>query len=482
VTDPRATVRLVADSGITFMQEYRVVMGGSPWRLSKLNGAALDAMQVLATSPRHPIDVVQGPASDLLIDRGFAHPVVRPRPGPHNITVVVPAYGRGAMLRRCLAALPDIRVVVVDDGTPNPDDIVAAAHQYGAHYLRLPRNAGPAAARNAGLRATNTPLVAFLDSDCEPEPNWLDVLVPHFDDPRVVAVAPRVVPRTLDASLLARFEASHSALDMGKSPALIRPGGRVGYVPSAALVVRRTSVADQPFDENLRVGEDVDLVWRLAETGAHVRYESAAIVRHAMPASLRAGLLRRVEYGSSAAPLQARHNGRLAPVRMSGWSAATFVALALGQPIVAGMIMTSGMAVTANRLRTAAVDMRVAPRLAAMTLASDSRGLGHALRREYWPLGAVAIAAAPWSRAARLATASMLVPLAMEWHRDRPNVGPIRYVGLRLASDLAYGTGVLTGCWQDRTIAPLRPSIQGIPGRRFTQLGRSRTTTPARQA
>lgn len=59
--------------------------------------------------------------------------------------------------------------------------------------VRHPTSLGPAAARNTGLAAAATPLVAFLDSDVVPEPSWLPPLLAAFEDPAVGLVALRIV-------------------------------------------------------------------------------------------------------------------------------------------------------------------------------------------------------------------------------------------------------------------------------------------------
>jgi cellulose synthase/poly-beta-1,6-N-acetylglucosamine synthase-like glycosyltransferase len=132
-----------------------------------------------------------------------------------------------------------------------------------------------------------TPFVAFLDADTVAPADWIERLGGHFEDPRVAAVAPRV-----DGKLL----------DMG-------PGRNVPYVPSAALIVR-TELAR--FDEALRYGEDVDLVWRLLDGGWRVVYEPDVVVHH----DERRRLRRRFRYGTSAAPLAARHPDRMRHVRL----------------------------------------------------------------------------------------------------------------------------------------------------------------------
>ena len=170
-------------------------------------------------------------------------------------------------------------MIVVDDGSRDQDAVASVAAEAGAAVLRRPVNGGPAAARNTGLAAAETPLVAFLDSDCVPGPGWLDALLPHFADPAVGAVAPRIVPHEDGRTWLARYEGASSTLDMGRGPASSGPGSRVPYVPGAALVVRKDA-AGAGFAEDMQVGEDVDFVWRLAAAGWRVRYEPAATMGH----------------------------------------------------------------------------------------------------------------------------------------------------------------------------------------------------------
>ncbi|MFB9836926.1 hypothetical protein ACFFNX_32610, partial [Actinoallomurus acaciae] len=86
--------------------------------------------------------------------------------------------------------------------------------------------------------------------------------------------------------------------------------------------------------------------------------------------------------------------------------------------------------------------------------------LGHALRREWWPLGLVCLAAGGRSRAARAGATAMLAPIALEWIRHRPALDPVRYTALRLTEDLAYGSGVTRSAWTHRSLAPLLPRVR----------------------
>ena len=139
---------------------------------------------------------------------------------------MIPVRDRHAELARCLSGLRDLpHVIVVDDASADPEAIKRIAAEHGAAVIHRPVNGGPGAARNTGLAAAGTDIVSFLDSDCVPRPGWLDGLLPHFTDPAVGAVAPRIVPHEKGTGWLARYEGASSSLDMGARP-VSRPPGR----------------------------------------------------------------------------------------------------------------------------------------------------------------------------------------------------------------------------------------------------------------
>jgi mycofactocin system glycosyltransferase len=239
-----AGLRLRPDPGSRLLAGGTLLVGGSPVRVLRLtpSGARLVAGWWSGT-PVPDNDRARALARRLL-DTGIAHPAPNAEGStvPGQVTVVVPVRDRHAELARCLAGLTNLPcVIVVDDGSDDPAAIARAAAGAGARVLRREVNGGPGAARNTGLAAAQTPLVAFLDSDCVPGPGWLDRLLPHFADPAVGAVAPRIAPAEDGPTWLARYEGASSTLDMGARPSIVRPGARVPYVPGAALVVRKAA-------------------------------------------------------------------------------------------------------------------------------------------------------------------------------------------------------------------------------------------------
>ena len=133
---------------------------------------------------------------------------------------------------------------------------------------------------------------------------------------------------------MARYEAVRSSLDLGQREAPVVPYGTVSYVPSAAIICRRSVLNEVGgFDETLSSGEDVDLCWRFIEAGARLRYEPIALVAHDHRTQLREWFTRKAFYGSSAAPLSVRHPGKTAPLVISGWTLLVWILLAMGSGI-----------------------------------------------------------------------------------------------------------------------------------------------------
>ncbi len=256
-----AGFRLRPDPGTRTLAGGTVITGGYPIRVLRLTPAGTRHVAGWWEGAPVPGNLKARALARRLLDTGIAHPLLEEGPAENpEVTVVVPVRDRHAELARCLAGLTGgLPVIVVDDGSRDPAAIQSVAAAAGASVVRRPVNGGPAAARNTGLAAAETPLMAFLDSDCVPGPGWLDALLPHFADPAVGAVAPRIVPHEAGRTWLARYEGASSTLDMGHRASIVRPGSRVPYVPGAALVVRKAA-AGTGFAEDMQVGEDVDFV------------------------------------------------------------------------------------------------------------------------------------------------------------------------------------------------------------------------------
>jgi mycofactocin glycosyltransferase len=468
---PRGS-RIDLDRSVHTFQGGTVLTGGHPGRVIRLSDSGADVLASLletgVTSDRG------GEVARRLVDAGMAHPRPVPdgdgerRPGeaPETVTIVVPVRDRPETLDRCLRSIGGCApTIVVDDGSERPGPIAAVCQEHEIRLIRRTANGGPAVARNEALAHVETPLVAFVDSDCTVDSGWLDGLLPFFDDPEVAAVAPRVRPTPHPGdTVLARFSGARSALDMGDEPSGVGPDKKVRYVPTAALVVRRASLDNTApvFDPALRFGEDVDLVWRLVDAGWAVRYEPSVVVTHREPRSWAEVLGRRIRYGTSAAPLAARHPSRLAPVELQPWPAASGLALLSGHPLVAAVSAGATGAELARRLRPYGVPLTTCLRWTSSAAGWTIVGMGHAAT----VVGGPALIATIAGRRRRLAAAAavlLVVPPVVEWARRRPRLDPVRWSVAAIADDMAYGLGVWIGCLRAGRLGPVLPRLGAQP-------------------
>jgi lipopolysaccharide/colanic/teichoic acid biosynthesis glycosyltransferase len=222
--------------------------------------------------------------------------------------VVVPAYRAAATIGDCVAALRAQTVpgeiVVVDDGSP--DDTAARAAAAGARALCV-SHGGAAAARNAGWRATDAPIVLFTDADCRPRPDWAERLLTALADPGVSGARGRyatrqrgLVPRFVQAEYEEKYDrlARRAAID---------------FVDTYAAAYRRSALeAAGGFDERFRRAtvEDQDLSFRLVAAGHRLAYAPGAVVEHRHPERLASYVARKFRIGADKAALLRAMPGR----------------------------------------------------------------------------------------------------------------------------------------------------------------------------
>jgi mycofactocin system glycosyltransferase len=461
------------------------VFGGSPGRLFRLNGRAAKGFAELRAGTVRTQDAAT--LGRRFTDVGLLHPrpATTARPDQAGtVTVVIPVRDRVAELDRCLAALGSSNttvktVLVVDDASRDPAALAEVVHRHGAELIRRPVNGGPGAARNTALENAETEFIAFCDSDCLPDPGWIDALLGHFDDPLVVAAAPRIVaagdPPVTRAD---RFAHARPALDLGDRPARVAPMTRVSYLPTAALILRRKALENikKPagFDPALRYGEDVDLIWRLLESGGRIRYDPSVHVGHVEPHGWRALLTRRFAYGTSAAPLEDRHPGQVAPLILVAAPAATVAALLARRPLLAGLTFAAGYLEVARTLKRSGLPVKGITQPLARGVQETFFGAGRWTSQFAGP-AALALMVMPFgsprTKTARRAViiALLTAPPIREWRRAQraasseatasksPQLDVITWTAAVLADDIAYGAGVWSGSLKSRQLQAILP-------------------------
>ena len=201
------------------------------------------------------------------------------------VTVVMPFAGDRSAAEGALAALGSLDTQPDDELILSDNSGITAAVPPGITVVRALAEASPAHARNAGAERAVTDWILFLDADCRPPADLLDLYLsePVADD--VGALAGEVRPAPGARTLAGRYGTRKSFLSQRAH--LDHP-----YRPRAVaanLLVRREAFKQVGgFYEGLRAAEDTDFSWRLQEAGWRLELRADAAVEHRYRASVSA--------------------------------------------------------------------------------------------------------------------------------------------------------------------------------------------------
>jgi len=212
---------------------------------------------------------------------GILGPVTGPR-----VSIIVPFRDRRAMVRDLLDALAaqtadDFEVLMVDDGSTDGAPLEVRADIDAGRPVRLVRNdgAGAYAARRAGAAASDAIYLAFTDSDCVPDPDWLANGVAALDKGADVVngtTVPARAPRPLERTMWSGEEGLYPTSNVFyRREAFDRVGG---FDLSAG---DRFGFAAGSRPRRMGFGEDTLLGWTVRRQGVAV-HRPDAVVRHAV--------------------------------------------------------------------------------------------------------------------------------------------------------------------------------------------------------
>jgi GT2 family glycosyltransferase len=245
-------------------------------------------------SPKPSLPVLRKAFSEV----PFSYDLFRPR-----ISVVVCSFNGSRTINECLQALskvryPDFEVLVVDDGST--DNTAAIAAQYDVKLIRTP-NQGLSQARNVGWQAANGEIVAYIDDDAYPDPDWLGYLAETFRKADYAGVGgPNIPPREdgFIAACVANAPGGPAHVLLTDTDAEHIPGCNMAFLRSALEAVGG-------FDVQFRTaGDDVDICWRLQERGWKLGFSPSAVVWHHRRNLLRTFWRQQRGYGKAEALLE----------------------------------------------------------------------------------------------------------------------------------------------------------------------------------
>jgi glycosyltransferase involved in cell wall biosynthesis len=232
------------------------------------------------------------------------------------ISVIIPTYNRPERLAACLQALAQLdyprdrfEVIVVDDGSPQPLDGVAANFKKQCTLMLLRQEkTGPATARNTGARQAKGDFFVFIDDDCSPAPDYLRRLAAHIANTPDCVIGGRTInalPRNLYAT------ASQMLIDYLYSYYNANPNHARFLTSNNMALPAPYFHAVDGFDTSfpLAAGEDRELCDRWLHHGYRLIYAPEAIVYHSHVLTLRKFWRQHFNYGRGAASFH-RTRGR----------------------------------------------------------------------------------------------------------------------------------------------------------------------------
>jgi GT2 family glycosyltransferase len=213
-----------------------------------------------------------------------------------TLSVVIPAYNAAGTIDASARSAAtqegvDVDVIVVDDGSRDDTAAVAGAIA-GVTVIRQP-NAGPAAARNTGIRAAHGSYIAFLDADDRLLPGWACAVIDLLETGAQIAVADVLIADAASGETVSRYS---QEVDFPAAHDQRRRVLEENFLPSTACLARATVEATGGFDESLRGVEDWDLWIRIITAGGRAARDERALSvyarGHASVSSDRLGMAR----------------------------------------------------------------------------------------------------------------------------------------------------------------------------------------------
>ncbi len=253
------------------------------------------------------------------VQQYYHEPLPPALPEVPKVSVVVCAYNAERTMAPCLASLEKLNyanyeVIVVNDGSRDRTREICERFEF--IQLINQENKGLSAARNVGIAAATGEIVAFTDSDCVVDPDWLTYLVSAFSRSGRAAVGGPNFPPPEDTLV-----PSAVAVSPGGPTHVLLNDEVAEHIPGCNMAFRKAALEEiNGFDPVFRAaGDDVDLCWRLQNQGYEIGFSPAAVVWHFRRNTIKAYLNQQRGYGKAEAQLYFKHPYRFNLLGQSRW-------------------------------------------------------------------------------------------------------------------------------------------------------------------
>ena len=273
------------------------------------------------------------------VQRQFFNAPYFPLPSCPKVSVVVASYNGERTLEACLKSLqelnyPEYEVLLVDDGSTDQTQQIYRKFP-SVRYIRHEKNLGLSAARNTGINAAQGEIVAFTDSDCRADEDWLYYLVGDLLNSDFGGIGGHNLLPPEDSWVAAAVMVSPGG------PAHVMITDRLAeHIPGCNMAFYKWALDEiGGFDPIFRkAGDDVDVCWRLQQHGSSLGFSPGGFVWHYRRATARDYLKQQSGYGEAEALLARRHPEYFNWFGGSEWRGRIYspakIGVTLGAPII----------------------------------------------------------------------------------------------------------------------------------------------------
>jgi len=268
-----------------------------------------------------------------------------------SVSVIVPTYNRKEELAGLLASLEqqtlpaaDFEIIVIDDGSADDTlfylKTLAACGKENLVFC-YQKNQGPGAARNRGMAMARGTLFAFTDTDCRPLPEWLEELIKPFIDKQVGAVggaeefnpAERTLSRAIHFCMTSPLTTGGIRGTSGKKLARY-------YPRTFNMAISRDAFERTGGFRPLYHGEDIELSFRIKETGLTLLYNEKARVCHQRRATIKQFFKQLMRMGEARVTLARLHPKMIEPLHVIPAAGIFILFLALALSVFSDVFIT----------------------------------------------------------------------------------------------------------------------------------------------
>ncbi|MEP6662626.1 MAG: glycosyltransferase [Verrucomicrobiota bacterium] len=296
-----------------------------------------------------------------VVQKRFAAAPYFPLPNTPKVSVVVASYNGAKTLPACLDSLkdlnyPDYEIILVDDGSTDATMQIASARPT-VRYVHQ-RHSGLSVARNTGIAAATGEIIAFTDSDCRADEDWLYYLVGDLLNSKFAGIGGHNFLPPEDSLVAAAVQVSPGG------PAHVMLNDRLAeHIPGCNMAFYKWALQEiDGFDATYRkAGDDVDVCWRLQQHGYKLGFSPAGFVWHYRRSTVHGYLNQQRGYGEAEALLVRRHPEYFNLFGGSMWQGTIYTAskfgITISKPIIYHGVFATGFFQTLYRAEPASALM-----------------------------------------------------------------------------------------------------------------------------